>query len=201
MSGHCLKVGLTGGIGSGKTTASKLFAALDVPVIDADVIARSLLLPGTAASRQVIEALGPDIAVSNSEVDRSRLRQRVFADEQARKTLESILHPIVRQRISDATATLSAAYCIIVIPLLFEAGQQDLVDRILVIDSPRELQIERARQRDHTTADDIQRIIDSQIPAQERLARADDIIRNDNGIEQLQSQVHELDAYYRSLNG
>lgn len=199
MSRDCLKVGLTGGIGSGKTTVSELFAALGVPVIDADVIARSLLEPGTEATRQVIEIFGKDVAANDHAIDRKKLRQRVFDNADARKTLESILHPIVHAQILQQTEALASPYCIVVIPLLFEAGQQDLVDRILVVNTSRENQIRRASSRDRTSRQDIEKILESQIDPAERLTRADDIIDNNNGIEQLQSRVHELDALYRGL--
>jgi dephospho-CoA kinase len=199
MSRDCLKVGLTGGIGSGKTTVSKLFAELGVPVIDADIIARSLLEPGTDATRQVIEIFGKDIAINDHEIDRMKLRQRVFDSADARKTLESILHPIVHTQILQQTAALTSPYCIVVIPLLFEAGHQDLVDRILVVNTSRENQIRRAASRDQVKRQDIEKILESQIDPAERLSRADDIIENNNGIEQLQSRVRELDALYRGL--
>ncbi|MDX5150968.1 MAG: dephospho-CoA kinase [Acidiferrobacterales bacterium] len=194
-----MKVGLTGGIGSGKTTVSELFEALDVPVIDADVIARSLLEPGTETTKQVINIFGKEIAIDTGEIDRTKLRERVFNDADARKKLESILHPIVHQRIREQIAGMSSPYCIIVIPLLFEAGHQDLVDRVLVVDTTRENQIRRAASRDQVSAPEIQKILDSQIDPRERLARADDVIENNNGIEQLRRRVQELDTFYRGL--
>jgi dephospho-CoA kinase len=199
MASNCLKVGLTGGIGSGKTTVSELFEALDVPVIDADVIARSLLEPGTETTKQVINIFGKEIAIDAGEIDRTKLRERVFNDADARKKLESILHPIVHQRIREQIAGMSSPYCIIVIPLLFEAGHQDLVDRVLVVDTTRENQIRRAASRDQVSAPEIQKILDSQIDPRERLARADDVIENNNGIEQLRHRVQELDTFYRGL--
>lgn len=199
MPRDCLKVGLTGGIGSGKTTVSKLFEELGVPVIDADVIARSLLEPGTEATRQVIEIFGKDVATNDREIDRKKLRQHVFDDAGARETLESILHPIVHAQILQQTAALASPYCIVVIPLLFEAGHEDLVDRILVVDTTRENQIRRAASRDQANRQDIEKILASQTDPAERLSRADDIIENNNGIEQLRSRVHKLDALYRGL--
>ena len=199
MASSCLKIGLTGGIGSGKSTVSGLFEALGIPVIDADVIARSLLEPGTEATRQVIRIFGNDIAASEQEIDRARLRERVFDNADARKKLESILHPIVHQKIRQQAEAITSPYCIVVIPLLFEAGHQDLVDRILVVNTSREKQIERAASRDRASVEEIQKILNTQIDPEERLARADDIIDNNDGIEQLESRVHELDALYRGL--
>ena len=199
MASSCLKIGLTGGIGSGKSTVSGLFEALGIPVIDADVIARSLLEPGTEATRQVIRIFGNDIAANEQEIDRARLRERVFDNADARKKLESILHPIVHQKIRQQVEAITSPYCIVVIPLLFEAGHQDLVDRILVVNTSREKQIERAASRDRASVEEIQKILNTQIDPEERLARADDIIDNNDGIEQLESRVHELDALYRGL--
>lgn len=199
MASSCLKIGLTGGIGSGKSTVSGLFEALGIPVIDADVIARSLLEPGTEATRQVIRIFGNDIAANEQEIDRARLRECVFDNADARKKLESILHPIVHQKIRQQAEAITSPYCIVVIPLLFEAGHQDLVDRILVVNTSREKQIERAASRDRASVEEIQKILNTQIDPEERLARADDIIDNNDGIEQLESRVHELDALYRGL--
>ena len=199
MASSCLKIGLTGGIGSGKSTVSGLFEALGIPVIDADVIARSLLEPGTEATRQVIRIFGNDIAANEQEIDRARLRECVFDNADARKKLESILHPIVHQKIRQQVEAITSPYCIVVIPLLFEAGHQDLVDRILVVNTSREKQIERAASRDRASVEEIQKILNTQIDPEERLARADDIIDNNDGIEQLESRVHELDALYRGL--
>jgi dephospho-CoA kinase len=200
MASSCLKIGLTGGIGSGKSTVSGLFEALGIPVIDADVIARSLLEPGTEATRQVIRIFGNDIAANEQEIDRARLRECVFDNADARKKLESILHPIVHQKIRQQVEAITSPYCIVVIPLLFEAGHQDLVDRILVVNTSREKQIERAASRDRASVEEIQKILNTQIDPEERLARADDIIDNNDGIEQLESRVHELDALYRGLS-
>ena len=199
MASSCLKIGLTGGIGSGKSTVSGLFAALGVPVIDADVIARSLLEPGTEATRQVIRVFGNDIAVNEQEIDRAKLRERVFEDASARKKLESILHPIVHQKIRQQTEAITSPYCIVVIPLLFEAGHQDLVDRILVVNTSQKKQVERAASRDRASAQEIEKILHTQIDPEERLARADDVIDNNDGIEQLESRVQELDALYRGM--
>jgi len=199
MASGCLKIGLTGGIGSGKSTVSGLFEALGVPVIDADVIARSLLEPGTKATRQVIQIFGKDIAINEQEIDRAKLRERVFDNENARIRLESILHPIVHQKIRQQVETLTSSYCIVVIPLLFEAGHQDLVDRILVVHTSREKQVERAASRDRASTQEIEKILDSQIDPEERLAHADDVIDNTDGIEHLESRVRELDALYRGL--
>lgn len=199
MPRPCLRVGLTGGIGSGKTTVSEMFADLDVPVIDADVIARELLLPGTPASELVIDAFGENITSSTGAIDRNKLRAIVFNDEQSRKTLESIIHPHVYKQIDQLVSQVSSPYCIIVVPLLFETGKQGLVDRTLVVDAPFEQQVERACARDNTRPDDISKIISAQMPAQQRRELADDVIENQGTIEDLSQQVNVLDAHYRQL--
>jgi dephospho-CoA kinase len=196
----CLKIGLTGGIGSGKTAASEFFSELGVPVIDADVISRELLQPDTEATRQVIEEFGADIVSGGNSIDRAKLRQLIFQNPIARKKLESIIHPMVRAAIARKISDVTWPYCIVVIPLLFEAGQQDLVDRILVIDIPTRLQIARAAHRDQTSTAAIQQIIGSQTPASERRARADDIIDNTGQLEDLKNRIIELDRFYRKLS-
>jgi len=199
MANQCLKIGLTGGIGSGKTTVSDMFAALHVPVIDADVIARSLLEPGTECTRRVIDEFGQEIASATDAINRSKLRQVVFNDSAARKKLEAILHPEVYEKIKTETDKIDAPYCIVVIPLLFEAGHQDLVDRILVIDTDYRNQLERVQARDRFDETEIQKILDSQIDAVDRRARADDIIENNGDLNSLKSEVNNLDARYRKL--
>lgn len=199
MSYRTFKVGLTGGIGSGKTTVSDMFSRLGVPVIDADVIARDLLSPGSETSKIVVEEFGEDITDGKSAIDRGRLRKLVFEKTDARKRLEAILHPLVHRKIRQLIESIHAPYCVIVIPLLFEAKHQDLVDRILVIDTKEENQILRASARDRNSVEDIKNIIASQIPAHERTALADDVIHNDGSIEQLASRVSDLDRLYRSF--
>lgn len=176
-----------------------MFAELDVPVIDADVIARELLLPGTATSDMVIDAFGENITSATGAIDRNRLRALVFNDEQARKMLESIIHPRVYKQINQLVNQVSSPYCIIVVPLLFETGQQALVDRTLVVDAPIEQQVERTCARDNTRPDDVSKIISAQMPAQQRRALADDVIENQGTVEDLSQQVNVLDAHYRQL--
>lgn len=197
MTRSCLKVGLTGGIGSGKTTVSDLFARLGVPVIDADVISRDLLKPGTDTTRDVIETFGQEVAGGADSVDRAKLRQLVFDNPPARNRLEAIIHPRVREEIRNQVSALTEPYCIVVIPLLFESGQQDLVDRVLVVDASIEQQRKRASTRDN--ADDIDKIIQSQISREQRLARADDVLENTGDTKSLEQKVSELDQRYRSL--
>lgn len=199
MTQSCLKVGLTGGIGSGKTTVSDLFATLGVPVIDADVISRDLLKAGTDATQAVVDAFGKAITNGADGIDRAKLRQLVFDNPQARSQLEAIIHPRVREEIHHQASALGEPYCIVVIPLLFESGQQDLVDRVLVVDASVEQQRERASSRDNADVDEIDKIIQSQISREQRLAKADDVLENSGDTESLERKVRELDRRYRLL--
>lgn len=194
-----LRVGLTGGIGTGKTTVADLFAGYGAPIVDADAIAKQLLEPGQAAYQQTIKRFGKDILHDNGHIDRNRLRKRVFDIPQERKHLEAIIHPQVRSEISTTVNKLDALYCIIVIPLLFEAEQEDLVDRVLVVDADRDHQIQRATKRSNLSTDEVTKIIDAQISRQQRLERADDVITNNDNLEQLEQKVEKLHHKYISL--
>ncbi|HFE38622.1 MAG TPA: dephospho-CoA kinase, partial [Gammaproteobacteria bacterium] len=158
-----LKVGLTGGIGCGKTTVSNHFKALGVPVIDADEISRELVQPGLPAYRAIVEAFGPSILTPRGELDRAGLRRLIFADTEAKLALEAILHPRIQQTISDKIKTLDSQYCIIVIPLLVETGEYSLLDRVLVIDAARELQISRTLARDKISREQVEAMLASQV--------------------------------------
>lgn len=194
-----LRIGLTGGIASGKSEAARLFAMLNVPIIDADEIAHQLTQAGQAALSHIAQSFGEEYIQSNGMLDRSRLRKLIFTDDEKRQQLEAILHPLIHQQMIKQLAHLQAPYCILVIPLLFETGFTDLIDRTLVIDTPEQIQLQRASQRDQTSIFSIQLIIDSQIARQDRINRADDIIYNDTELEHLHHQVKALDRKYRDL--
>ena len=194
-----LRVGLTGGIGSGKSTAAALFAGHGVPVIDADEIARQLVTPGQPAYEQVIRTFGTSIVATNGRLDRDRLRRIVFADPEQRKRLEAVLHPLVRHEIQRETRRLQAPYCIIVIPLLIEANQRDLVDRVLVIDCDEGLQLQRVAGRSQLTEDEIRKIIAAQLSRNERLRHADDVILNNTDLGELRANVEALHQRYLTL--
>jgi dephospho-CoA kinase len=194
-----LRVGLTGGIGSGKSTAAALFAGHGVPVIDADEIARQLVTPGQPAYEQVIRTFGSGIVATNGRLDRDRLRRIVFADQEQRKRLEAILHPLVRREIQRETRRLQAPYCIIVIPLLIEANQRDLVDRVLVIDCDEGLQLQRVAGRSQLTEDEIRKIVGAQLSRNERLRHADDVILNNTDLGELRANVEALHQRYLTL--
>lgn len=194
-----LIVGLTGGIGSGKSTVARCFAELAVPIIDADVIARNLVEPGTDALREITAAFGDDILQADGSLDRTRLRRRVFEDSTQRKRLEAILHPRVRSAIRQRLSELNAPYCIVVIPLLVEADQRDLVHRVLLVDASEATQYQRVMQRDGMSRRAVRDILDAQADRATRRAVADDILLNDGDLEQLRDAVARLHAKFQRL--
>lgn len=191
-----LKIGLTGGIGCGKTTVCRLFAELGVPVVDADLIARSLVEPGQPALQAIVQAFGAEILQADGSLDRAKLREAIFSDPEQRRRLDGIMHPLVYARIAADVAALQAAYCLIAVPLLLESKNPYAVDRILVVDCPQSAQIERVVTRDKLSAEQAQAIVASQMPRPQRLARADDVIDNSAGPEQLAEQVKSLHNSY-----
>ena len=194
-----LVVGLTGGIGSGKTTVANGFSALGVPVIDTDVLARELVEPGQPALDEIISTFGTEVTTADGRLDRNYMRQLIFTDPARKTQLEAILHPKIRQRIRTLLADIRSAYCIVVIPLLFETRQTDLVDRILVVDSPEKEQLTRVAARDSLSDNAIMAIINSQTHRNTRLAAADDIIVNDRGMSELTGHIQKLHSYYMDI--
>ncbi|MBD3609887.1 MAG: dephospho-CoA kinase [Gammaproteobacteria bacterium] len=194
-----LVIGLTGGIGSGKSTAAEIFSDLGVPVLDTDQVAREVVLPATPALDDIIQHFGDDIILDTGELDRAALRQIIFENDDARVALEKIVHPRIRQQVDQWIQNQSSSYCIIIVPLLIEKGWDKRVDRILVVDVPSETQIDRARQRDNQDSEQVKKIIATQISRSERLNHADDIITNDGGMENLQQQVHKLHKLYKDM--
>lgn len=190
------KVGLTGGIGCGKSTASRLFRDFDIPVIDADDIAHELVSPGQPALIEITLAFGESMLNPDGSLNRSKLRNLVFSDSQAKAKLEAIMHPLVYAAMQNHIETLTAPYCIVSIPLLFETGRIHYVDRILVVDCPLETQIERVKQRDNLDESTIQAIISSQVSREYRLAHADDIIDNTATSADLAENVKKLHNFY-----
>lgn len=193
-----LKIGLTGGVGSGKSTVAKLFADKGVPVIDADVVARELVEPGQTALAAIVEAFG-DAVLADGRLDRAALRARIYADPNAKKTLEGILHPKVYQSMHDQAEALRQPYCIFAIPLLLETNRRDFVDRVLVIDCPEALQYERVSRRDGLDGPAIARIIAAQSSRADRLAAADDVLDNAGPPGLLRERVEALHQAYLSL--
>lgn len=190
------KVGITGGIGSGKTTVCQLFQKLGVPLIDADKIAKELSRPGHEAYEQIIRTFGDQVLTHSGTLDREKMRTLIFSDPQSKQKLESILHPLVYQEIEQRSSESTSPYILISIPLLIETGGEKYIDRLLVVDCDRNLQIERVMTRDKNDRNLIEKIIDSQISRQERLTRADDVIQNNSDLQNLELQVMSLHKQY-----
>lgn len=194
-----LIVGLTGGIASGKTAVSDCFEDLGVPVIDADVVAREVVEPGEPAVEKIIELFGNQVLDSDGRLERKRLRAAIFNDPEQRKQLESLLHPIIRNRMQEKLEKIDHDYVVLSIPLLLEADQTGMVDRVLVVDVPEEEQIRRTIQRDGGSREDVLRIMSAQISREERFSRADDVIDNAGSLTELEQQVGKLDRFYRTI--
>jgi len=191
-----LRIGLTGGIGSGKTAASDHFAELGAEVIDTDLLSRELVEPGHPALAEIVTAFGEHILTDAGRLDRTRLRELVFADPTARNRLEGILHPRIRDRMLARAERSQAPYVVFVIPLLLETGQQALVDRVLLIDVPEDLQRARVAARDRLDEAQIDRILQAQTDRATRLRHADDIICNDGDIRKLHASIEQLHRKY-----
>ena len=194
-----LIIGLTGGLGSGKSSAADRFASHGVPVIDTDVIARELVMPGQPALQLIAEHFGPDVLDADGTLNRSALRERVFRDERERRYLETLLHPLIRATSLERIGQLDAPYCIWVIPLLLETGARADVDRVLLIDCPVSLQRQRVRERDRLDDEAISHIMAAQASRPQRQAIADDLILNDGSPEALLRAVDECHTAYLAL--
>jgi len=195
-----LRIGLTGGIASGKSTVADCFATLGAAVIDSDQIAREVVEPGQPALAALVGALGAEILDTTGRLDRRRLRQRIFADEATRRLVESIVHPAIGVELRRRTGTAGGPYQVLVIPLLAEGGRRPaLVDRVLVVDCPEEQQIGRLMRRDGETRESAGRALAAQATRSMRLAIADDVIDNSGAVTGLETRVRELDHRYREL--
>lgn len=191
-----LRVGLTGGIASGKTTVSRLFAHLGVPIIDTDVIARDVVAPGTPLLQRVEQEFGPGLIGADGALQRRQLRERVFADPDARRRLEALLHPAIRAEVARQSAQATGPYHILVIPLLVEGQGRIPVDRVLVVDCPEDLQIQRLQARDGSSAAQARAMLAAQTSRPTRQAAADDVIVNDGDPGRLEAAVAALHQKY-----
>ena len=193
-------VGLTGGIGSGKTTVAELFASQGAGLVDTDEISRQLTAPAQPAVAAIGRKFGPQFVAEDGSLDRVRMRSLVFADASARRDLEAILHPLIRQESARRIKDSEAPYVVVVVPLLIETGAyRGTMGRILVVDCEPETQIRRVMQRSGLSRNDVLSIIASQVSRERRLSEADDVIRNDSGLESLRTQVTPLHLRYLGL--
>ncbi|MDR1012397.1 MAG: dephospho-CoA kinase [Coxiellaceae bacterium] len=194
-----LKIGLTGGIGSGKSTVAAYFAKFKIPIVDADVIVHELFTSSATIYKKIVIHFGRNVLTASKALDRSKLRAKIFADPQERLWIEKILHPIVRRIMLQRVAKLQDPYCIMVIPLLFETKFPIKVDRILVIDCPKKIQIIRLQRRGFTDLDQINNIIKIQASRDLRIRNAHDIIKNNKTPRVLKKEIEKLHDYYLSL--
>ncbi|WP_287878598.1 dephospho-CoA kinase [Aquitalea sp.] len=190
-------IGLTGGIGSGKSAAANHFAALGVPVIDTDLIAHQMTAPGGAAMPAIAADFGGDVVAASGALDRGRMRELVFADASCRRRLEAVLHPLIRAESMRQLELATGPYAVLVVPLLFESPDYlALVQRSLLVDCPEDLQLERVQARSGLTADGVRAIMAAQMTRAQRLALADDVIDNGGSLAALQLQVEAKHQYY-----
>lgn len=188
-----LKVGLTGGIGCGKSTAVDAFRVLGVPIVDADKIAKDIVKPGQQALKEIVKTFGDEILLDSGELDRALLKQKIFSDSKTLEKLEVILHPKIREEIKRQISTFNAEpYVIVDIPLLVEKKYQEMFDRVIVVDCFSHQQIERVNLRDNMTEADIKTIVNTQAKRKERLAFATDVLDNTDDVDTLRAQIKNL---------
>ncbi|NHC09405.1 dephospho-CoA kinase [Stutzerimonas degradans] len=193
-------LGLTGGIGSGKTAAANHFASLGIHVVDADQAARWVVETGRPALQQIVEHFGPGV-LHEGALNRAALRERIFLDPSERIWLEQLLHPLIRAEVAAHLAKAESPYAILVSPLLVESGQYRQVDRVLVVDVPEALQVERTVGRDRTSEEQVRAILKVQASREERMRHADDVLLNDRDLVWLQAEVERLHRFYLTLRG
>ncbi|MBZ0096721.1 MAG: dephospho-CoA kinase [Sulfuricella sp.] len=195
-----LVIGLTGGIGSGKSSVARIFSALGAAVIDTDEIAHRLTAKGAPALAAIIEQFGPSYQLPDGNLDRARLRKQVFSDHAAKEKLETLLHPLIKQQVISEMAEAQGPYLVLVIPLFFETGAyRDLVDRVLVVDCDENQQISRTMSRSQLSAADVRTIMAHQTPRAERIKQADDTLSNRGDHADLEKHVKELHQRYLAL--
>lgn len=193
------RVGLTGGIASGKSTVANSFAELGIPIIDTDVIARDLVRPGKPALEEIRERFGDTTLDASGNLDRGAMRRIIFSNDEARLDLEAILHPRIGAEVLRQSEAADGPYQVIVVPLLVNSSLRQILDRVLVVDCSEDEQLRRLMLRDEETATQARRILAAQSSRRERLAIADDVIQNETSMQQLEESVKELDRLYRRL--
>tara|TARA_B100001250_G_scaffold72479_1_gene58891 strand:- start:43282 stop:43887 length:606 start_codon:yes stop_codon:yes gene_type:complete len=200
MNNNIFKIGLTGGIATGKTTVADIFSSLGVEIIDTDEIAKDVVRPGEPTLQLIIDSFGEDIIEKESKkLDRKKLRKLIFENNEYKKNLESILHPIIRQKTLDRILKIKSKYVIIVVPLLIETGFIEIVDYVIVVDCPKEIQLKRLLERDQISKKDGENIIKNQINREDRLKKADTVIDTSKDIKSIINQVNKI--YLRIAQG
>jgi len=194
-------LGLTGGIGSGKSAVAEQFGRLGVHWVDADHAARWVVEPGKPALQRIVEHFGDAVLTPTGELNRAALRAQVFGNADERKWLEQLLHPLIRQEIAEHLARAQSPYSILVSPLLIEAGQYRQTNRVLVVDVPESLQVQRAMRRDQSSEAQIRAILNAQASREDRLRHADDVLVNDRDLAWLEAEVQRLHDFYLTLRG
>lgn len=194
-------LGLTGGIGSGKSAAAQCFIDLGIHVVDADHAARWVVEPGRPALALIAEHFGPTVLNADGTLNRGALRGLIFENAEQRRWLEALLHPLIATEIQRDLASATSPYAILVSPLLIESGQWKMTQRILVIDAPQQLQIERTMRRDNSSQEQVQAILKAQASREDRLSRADDVLVNDRDAAWLQNEAQRLHHFYLTLSG
>jgi dephospho-CoA kinase len=198
---RCLRIGLTGGIASGKSTVTQRFSELGVPVIDADVVSRAMVEPGTPGLALVVEQFGTGVLDARGHLDRKALRAVIFSDPASRQALDSILHPLIRAEMEKQATDVSGPYVVMAIPLLIEGGNPHRrVDRVLVVDADESLQMLRVQGRDGSSSAQARAILASQVSREVRLAAADDVLLNTGTVAELRQAVDGLHEQYLQLS-
>ena len=196
-----MRIGLTGGIASGKSTVADMFAELGIDIVDTDVIAREVVEPGQPALEEIREAFGDDVIDDTGQLDRRQLRAIVFADAAKRRQLEGILHPRIREEAARQSAAAASPYHLVVVPLMVESPMRGEMSRVLVVDCSEGTQLKRLLARDLESEDQARRMLAAQASRDDRLAIADDVVRNDGDLDETKQQVVELHDFYLSLTG
>ncbi|ENI8056140.1 dephospho-CoA kinase [Vibrio vulnificus] len=196
-----LVIGLTGGIASGKTTVANLFQQhFAIDIVDADIVARQVVAPGSAGLTAIVDHFGVDILTHEGELDRGQLRQRIFAHSEEKQWLNALLHPMIRRKMIEDLAQVSSPYALLVVPLLVENQLQTLCDRVLVVDVEEKTQLQRTMDRDGVDEQQVRAILKAQVSRHERLALADDVIKNDSKDQDLLQQITDLHQKYLAMS-
>ena len=194
-----LIIGLTGGIGSGKSVASDKFASLGITVVDADVASRTVVEPGKPALQEIESHFGSEIITEDGQLDRAKLREIIASDAEERKWLESVLHPRIGEQIAKEISESTSPYTLFVAPLLLETNSQEMCARVVVVDVPNDVQVERTAKRDKVPTDQVEQMVSAQMEREKRLEKADDVLLNTGTIEELEKKVEQLHEKYLQM--